>query len=75
MGGMNIRHVFLLNIISGKLFSGNISSKLLQLLHEQKTVRTWQKPGISSWNWEGRNVSKRSEMQGKWLVVKSERID
>lgn len=75
MGGRNIRHIFLLNIIPGKLFSGNTSSKLLQWFHEQKTVRTWQKPGISSWNGEDRNVSKGNETQGKLLMVKSEIID
>lgn len=72
MRGTNIRHVFLLNIIPGKSFSGNTPSKLLQWLHGQKTVRTWQKPGISSWNWEDRNVSKGNEIQGNywWLKVR-----
>lgn len=59
MGGMNVRHIFLLNIVPGKYYNGRISSKLLHLLlHEYKMCRTWQKPGISAWNSVDSNVNK-----------------
>lgn len=62
MGGMNIRHLFLLNIIPGKYFNGEKNLQIFKiitvlLLHEHITCRARQNPGISAWNSVDSNVS------------------